>query len=262
MHFQRTGTGAPLVLIHGVGHHGQAWRPVMDRLGGSFDMLACDAPGFGQSPPLPAGTRPTVWAYADRFEEFFREQGLRRPHVAGNSMGGAIALELAKRGAVASATALSPAGFWTPGERRYAVTSLTAVGRIPDALHPHLIKAARTGPGRAALFAQLVARPAALPPDEAAASLQDLWASPIFLSALRAFEQYEFTGGGELGPEVTVAWGDKDRLLVYGRQASRARAGLPRARHVTLDAGHVPFFDDPDGVAEAIRTTVGDRWAA
>ncbi|MGE3284551.1 MAG: alpha/beta fold hydrolase [Pseudonocardia sp.] len=255
MHHHRSGSGAPLVLIHGVGHHWQAWEPVMDRLDG-FDVLACDSPGFGRSAPLPAGTEPTVWAHVDAFEKFFSEQGLDTPHVAGNSMGGAIALELARRGAVASVTAISPAGFWTAAERRYAQLSLAALARMPQSLQPGVRRAARTPAGRAALLAQLVKRPSAVPFDVVDATLADAFAAPAFAETLAAFEQYTFTGGGELdGARVTVAWGDADRLLPYGRQALRARQVLPHARHVTLDAGHLPFYDAPDAVASVIRAT-------
>ncbi|MCW2614662.1 MAG: alpha/beta hydrolase fold protein, partial [Frankiales bacterium] len=143
MHHFRQGSGDPLVLVHGVGHHWQAWRPVIEQLDG-FDVLATDSPGFGRSAALPAGVAPTVWAYVDAFEAFFAEQGLERPHVAGNSMGGAIALELARRGAVRSATALSPAGFWTPGELRYTQLSLGALAGMPRPLRPAVVRAAGT----------------------------------------------------------------------------------------------------------------------
>jgi pimeloyl-ACP methyl ester carboxylesterase len=110
INYDREGSGPPRVLLHGVGHHWQTWRAVIERLAGEFDVIACDSPGFGRSAPLPAGIEPTIPAYADAFERFFIELGLERPHVAGNSMGGAIALELARRGAIQSATAFSPAG--------------------------------------------------------------------------------------------------------------------------------------------------------
>jgi pimeloyl-ACP methyl ester carboxylesterase len=45
----------------------------------------------------------------------------------------------------------------------------------------------------------------------------------------------------------------RDRLLPYRLQAPRARAMMPWATHVTLGAGHVPFYDDPQAVAEVIR---------
>src|SRR5450759_1003092 len=105
----REGTGPPLVLLHGIGHHWQAWRPVIALLSNDFEILACDSPGFGRSEPLATGVEPTIPAYVDAFERFFSELGLERPHVAGNSMGGAIALALARRRAVRSATAIAPA---------------------------------------------------------------------------------------------------------------------------------------------------------
>lgn len=256
MHHHREGSGLPLVLIHGIGHHWQAWRPVIDRLAWEFDVVATDSPGFGQSPPLPTGVAPTVHAYADAFEAFFREQGLDRPHVAGNSMGGALALELANRGAASSATALSPAGFWTDGELRYAQTSLKLVHAMPRALRPGVLRLAKTGAGRSALFAQLLARPRETPADEAVATLRDLWASRVFPQVLDAFSAYRFTPAAGIDQaRVTVAWGDKDRLLLYRRQSARAKAALPDARHVSLDAGHVPFHDAPDDVADVIRST-------
>lgn len=256
MHFHRQGSGEPLVLLHGIGHRHQAWRPVQDRLG-DLDTIAVDSPGFGRSAPLPAGVRPDIAAYADAFEAFFRAQGLDRPHVAGNSMGGAIALELARRGAVASATALAPAGFWTPGERRYALSVLWPLAHMPRRLRGPVARLARTGGGRAALFGLLVARPADVPAQEAVDTLHDVFAAPAFAGALSTFSDFAFTAGEELdSARVTVAWGDKDKLLLFRKQSDRARAALPKARHLVLDAGHLPYTDAPDATADAIRTTV------
>lgn len=255
IHHHREGGGPPLVLIHGVGHHWQAWRPVIDRLAGEFDVVACDSPGFGRSAPLPAGVDPTIPAYAAAFERFFADAGLERPHVAGNSMGGAIALELMRRRAVASATALSPAGFWTRAELRFCQRSLGVLASVPPAVRPLVVALARSRAGRSVLFAQLYGWPARLPAEEAVSTLEDAWAAPAFAGCLDAFDRYRFADGSELdGVPVTIAWGERDRLLLYGRQAPRARAMLPFARHLTLGAGHVPFSDDPAAVAEVIRT--------
>lgn len=260
MHVHRQGSGEPLVLLHGIGHHWQAWSPVIDLLADEYAVVAVDSPGFGRSPALPVGITPTVWAYADAFEGFFRDEGLTRPHVAGSSMGGAIALELARRGSVASASAFSPAGFWTAGELRYCQLSLGLLARMPAAVQPAVIALARTRAGRAALFAQLVKRPTAVPAEEAVSTLRDAWAAPAFATALKAFDAYEFTAGNELDDaQVCIAWGDSDRLLPYARQAPRARAALPHARHVTLDAGHLPFTDDPVAVARVVRENARQR---
>jgi pimeloyl-ACP methyl ester carboxylesterase len=148
INYSREGTGPPLVLLHGIGHHWQAWRPVIDLLAGEFDVIACDSPGFGASASLPPSIEPTIPAYVDAFEWFFVELGLERPHVAGNSMGGAIALELARRRAVRSACAFSPAGFWTPAERRFCQLSLGALAAVPVPVRPVLTALARTTIGR------------------------------------------------------------------------------------------------------------------
>jgi pimeloyl-ACP methyl ester carboxylesterase len=251
----REGAGPPIILIHGIGHHWQGWRPVIERLSGEFDVIASDSPGFGNSPPLPADVEPTIPAYADAFERFFAELGLERPHVAGNSMGGAIALELSRRRAVASVSAFSPAGFWSPAELRFCQASLGMLARMPAPLQPGVAALARTTPGRIALFFQLFERPARIPPEEAVATLWAAWKAPAFNGALAAFDRYSFTDPEALaGERVSIAWGVRDRLLIYQRQAPRARAALPGARHLALGAGHVPFYDDPAAVAEVIRS--------
>ncbi len=251
----RVGEGPPLVLLHGVGHHWQAWEPVIERLAGDFDVIACDSPGFGRSAALPPSTEPTITAYADAFEWFFAELGVERPHVAGNSMGGAIALELARGRAVRSVSAFSPAGFWTPAELRFCQLSLGALAATPAAARGGVQALARTRAGRTALFGQTFGYPARLPAEEAVATLQDAWASPAFAATLSAFDRYRFTAPEQLrNTPVTIAWGRRDRLLPYRRQAPRARALLPWATHVTLGAGHVPFYDDPAAVSEVIRS--------
>ncbi len=254
----REGEGPPLVLLHGVGHHWQAWKPVIGMLAREFDVIACDSPGFGRSAPLTTGIEPTIPAYVDAFEWFFAELGLERPHVAGNSMGGAISLELARRRAVQTATAFSPAGFWNAPELRFTQLSLRLVGSIPRPARPVVEALARTRSGRVALFSQTFGYPARLPAEEAVATLRDAWASPVLADALDAFRHYRFGAPEELrGTPVTVAWGEKDRLLPYRLQAPRARKLLPWATHVTLGAGHVPFYDDPAAVAEVVRARAG-----
>jgi pimeloyl-ACP methyl ester carboxylesterase len=255
----REGEGPPLVLLHGVGHHWQAWRPVIDLLAGEFDVIACDSPGFGRSAPLLDSIEPTISAYVDAFEWFFAELGLERPHVAGNSMGGTIALELARRRAVHSATAFSPAGFWTAPERRFCQLSLAALGGVPSQARPVVESLARRRSGRAALFAQIFGYPARLPAEEAVATLHDAWASPALMGALAAFDEYSFGAPEQLqSMPVTIAWGVRDRLLPYRLQAPRARAALTSATHVALGAGHVPFYDDPAACAEVIRARARD----
>ncbi len=262
LNVHRVGSGPPLVLLHGIGHHWQAWRPVIDLLAGDFDVLAVDLPGFGRSPALPADVDPTVPAHVDAIAAAIAGLGVERPHVAGNSMGGAIALELARRDLVASATALSPAGFWSDAERRFCQASLGALAGMPRRLRPAVLALARTRVGRALLLAQLVARPGRMPVEEVVATLQDAWAAPGFAGALEAFSRYAVAPGPlpvPAGIPVCVAWGARDRLLPARLQAPRARRALPGAEHVLLGTGHVPFSDDPAAVAATIAATAARR---
>ncbi len=249
--FESHGAGPPLVLLHGIGSRRAVWDPVVGALARERRVIAVDLPGFAESPqedfePTPAG-------FTAYFERWFAEQGLDRPHVAGNSMGGAIALELARRGAVASVTGVSPAGFWNARELAFAQRSLRASRAIVRRLRPAVPALSRTAAGRIALFSQIYGRPWRLSPADAVAIIDAFLAAPAFESALDAFGPYRFGAGDELrGVPVTIAWGTRDALLIP-RQATRARRLLPSARHVALQGcGHVPFHDDPETVAAVL----------
>jgi pimeloyl-ACP methyl ester carboxylesterase len=251
----RQGSGPPLVLIHGVGHHWGGWRPVIDLLAEEFDVIASDSPGFGSSPPLPAPTELSIDVYADVFERFFSELGLDHPHVAGNSMGGAVALELARRGAVRSASTFSPAGFYNHREAIFCRLSLQPLSSTPEAAKPLVFAAVRTRLGRLALLGQLYGRPLQVPVPEAEAALRDAFGAPAFAEMLDALEDYHFRPAVQpFGVPVTVAWGLHDRLLFCSRQAPRAERLLPWAEHVRIDAGHLPGYDNPAAVADVIRS--------
>lgn len=256
MHHHREGSGEPLVLIHGVGHHWQGFQAVIPRLARDFDVIATDSPGFGESAPLRHAGPPTIPVYVEAFEHWFAEQGLDRPHVAGNSMGGAIALELAKRGSVRSATALSPAGFWNDAELAYAKVILKTIANTPKPARPVMRALAANPRTRAPLFAALQRWPQKLTPAEAVGALEAAWAAPSFNAAIAAFDLYRYEPGADpIGVPTTVAWGNRDRLLPYRLQAPRARKLVPEATHLTLGAGHLPMADDPPAVAAAIRST-------
>src|SRR5687767_4165720 len=104
----RKGSGEPLVLIHGIGHRRQAWDPVVDLLAQSYDVIAVDLAGFGESPAYPDGVPYDMDHAMEDLSANFAAWGIEKPHVVGNSLGGAIALELGARGLARSVTALSP----------------------------------------------------------------------------------------------------------------------------------------------------------
>jgi pimeloyl-ACP methyl ester carboxylesterase len=194
--FDSHGSGPPLVLLHGIGSRRGMWSPVVGALARERRVIAVDIPGFAASGAEPVD--PTPAGFTTRMEQWFAEQGLGRPHVAGNSMGGAIALELARRGTVASATALSPAGFWTPRELAYAQRSLRASRAMVRGLRPAMPALTGAAAGRVAMFSQVFAKPWRMTPDEAMATLDAFVDAPAFEPALTAFGHYRFAAGDEL----------------------------------------------------------------
>src|SRR4051812_50211562 len=110
--FSRAGAGPPLVLIHALGSSRAVWDPVVDQLAEQFDVIAFDLPGFGGSPPLPPEDEPHPARLAAVVGDLLDELAIDRPHVAGNSLGGWVALELARLRPVSSPTPLAPAGLW------------------------------------------------------------------------------------------------------------------------------------------------------
>ncbi|MBA3490009.1 MAG: alpha/beta fold hydrolase [Longispora sp.] len=250
--YERRGSGSPLVLLHGIGHRWQAWDPVLDHLAKFHDVIALDLPGFGQSSRMARYDMP---AFVDALAGFFDQRGLDRPHVAGSSLGGAVALELAAAGHVASTTALAPAGFWRFSEKNYALAILMfhrMLGYMPkSAVVPFLSTPRRR---RLTCWA-MYGRPELLDPSVPYEDLRGLRQGSGFLPVTWASRGYSYTGSPQ-GP-VTVVWGAKDRILPR-RQAERARVQLPDARHVLLPGcGHLPMHDAPDLVAQLILDTTG-----
>jgi pimeloyl-ACP methyl ester carboxylesterase len=253
LNHHRAGTGEPLVLIHGIASRWQVWNPVLPRLELERDVIALDLPGFGASPMMPHDEPPSIGALADAVIELFDELGLERPHVGGNSLGGWLSLELAKRGVVRSATALSPAGFFRNAfELRYTAISLKATiaaAKLLRSVAPALLAAPA---GRIAVLGQVFGHPSRLPPDDAVGTVRAAADAPGFAETLSALMGNGFGGGGAINVPVTVAWGERDHLLLP-RQAARAEQLLPQARHRWLyDCGHVPTYDDPEQVARVL----------
>jgi pimeloyl-ACP methyl ester carboxylesterase len=94
--YERAGHGPPLVLVHGlVGDARGTWGHQLEALSDDFTVVAWDGPGTGRSADPPDWFR--LPQFADCLAGFVAALGLRRPHVAGLSFGGAMALELYRR---------------------------------------------------------------------------------------------------------------------------------------------------------------------
>jgi pimeloyl-ACP methyl ester carboxylesterase len=252
--YERQGSGEPLLLLHGLGHRRQAWQRVVPLLAEGYDTIALDLPGFGQSPDLDPEVPRNLETAVTWLEALLSELGADRPHVAGHSLGGLIGLRMAQAGLARSVTALAPAGFWTPAERRYTYAVLNAARHgtrlLPEAAVARL---AGSAAGRAAPTGTLYGHPDLCPPGDTLAALKTLRNSQAFTATLRAGRAPDLFAGDIPDVPVTIAWGTRDRLLPP-RQANRAKAMIPAVHLVALpDCGHVPMTDAPELVARLIR---------
>jgi len=250
--YDRTGSGPPLMLFHGVGHRRQAWGAVVDLLTPYRELILVDLPGHGESPPLVTAGRPPVPVLLEAVLGLADELGFERPHMAGNSLGGRLALEAGAAGRAASVTALSPAGFFrSRGDMLYARSIfkiMQASGRVLQPVGPALL---RSTAGRGLVYSAVVNHPSRLTPEQANGDMAAFLAASDALDAVLAGIG-QFAGQLPADVPVTIAWGAKDRLLSR-RQAAVAKAQLPAARFVLLPGcGHVPMTDDPELVADAL----------
>ncbi|PXX65363.1 pimeloyl-ACP methyl ester carboxylesterase [Nocardia tenerifensis] len=256
LNHHRVGAGEPLVLVHGIGSRWQVWEPIIATLAASYDVIAVDLPGFAGSAPLSTTTVDTL---TDALAEFLAAQGLQRPHLAGNSMGGLITLALGARGLAESVTAFSPIGFWDKAGRVWCQQSLGKARLLARKLRPALPSILDSAAGRTAFLGLVFGKPWAVDARVAVDTAVGAADAPGFEPALASFADVRLPEIGALAKiPVTIAWGNRDILLTHRTQSRRARTLLPAAEHVTLHgSGHTPFYDDPAACARTVLDTIG-----
>ena len=245
--YTRTGTGPTLLLLHPLGADRNVWTPIIERLCDRRELIAIDMPGFGASPPL-RDVLPTPAALARAIAALSTELGLAHPHVAGNSLGGWVALELGQRGGVASATAIAPAGLWA----KPLIPKPSLAYRLARTFRPVIGPLAASARGRNLLLNSAVAHPGRVPPAESAHLVRAYGGASGFVAVNRAMRAGTFTDLAAITCPVTLVWPEHDRLVTRPRN-------LPlNVRSIALpDAGHIPFWDAPDAVAEILLAASG-----
>ena len=254
--YDRMGEGEPLLLLHGTGGSRRHWRPVVDGLAARHDVIAVDLPGHGQSDPPQAGRDHSPVGYAAQLVEFLDELGIERAHVAGDSVGGWTALELAKLGRARSVTAIAPAGLWARRDPWRCAFKLWSTYRLGRLTRPLTERALKSEAGRTRLLRGMVAKPLNLTEDEARDLIETYNSTPTFTTHLAQTRRGRFEGGAAIDVPITLAWAEEEKLIP---PSARRDDELPaHTATVTLTGcGHVPFWDDPDQVIRTILDTTG-----
>jgi pimeloyl-ACP methyl ester carboxylesterase len=251
-----------LLCLHGLGGTKASFLPTVAALADRYRVVAMDFPGFGESDKPIGAPYDSAWFARTAFDTL-DALGVDRAHVAGNSMGGRVALEagLIDRARVRSLMLLSPALAWLR-ERRWApvvrllrpelgllqVAPRSVTDRIVRRLVPgghdgwaaagvdEFLRAYLTPRGRAAFYAA---------------------ARNIYLDEPHGDGGF-WTRLGSLEADALFVWGRHDVLVPIAFMKHVERA-LPAARHVELECGHVPQLERPRETHAAMLDFMRER---
>jgi pimeloyl-ACP methyl ester carboxylesterase len=254
----RAGEGEPVLLLHGFTGHWRHWKPVLADLVARYEVIAPTLSGHKGGPVYDHGSKLEKVADAgDSLEQHLDQLGVGTAHIVGNSMGGSLAIELAKRGRARSVVAFSPGGGWEIGS-----AEPDRVARF-FARQRRMIRASRkqmprvmSRPGARKLALRDIMRHGELvpPSDAVAISLDPLDCTVVddVLSSLRGGRAH-LEDLGQVAAPTLVAWAELDRILPLATCSARFKREIPDvAFRVLPGLGHVPMWDDTGLVVETI----------
>ncbi len=250
-----------LVLLHGILMSGNGWQDVVPLLSNHHQVYTPTTAGHRGGPPLPRSPA-TVDDLVDAVERFLDERGLERPHIAGLSLGGWMAIELARRGRAATVCALAPGGFWSAGDSaqthvKKQIHKFVTMGRLARPVRPVVALAMKSATVRRIGFRDAACHADRITAAQSVDAVDDIIGCTVNVDDL--------LGSGEhiapLDPlpcPVTIAWSGNDRVIPVPACDKIARERVPQASFTTLPGvGHVPMVDDPDLVARTILEVTG-----
>jgi len=251
--FHRSGSGEPLLLLHGMTSSWRAWRPVLPLLEEHHEVWAVTMPGHLGGPELPDGDF-SLDLLVDALVQRLDELGIdRTPHVVGNSLGGWAALELARRGRARSVVALSPAGAWAVPSDLYRLLATFRIGALLAGWAPVRVLASCRSLRR--LLLRTVSEHAdRYSAEDVDVLFDDLAGCTALDPLLSAATMDTMIAPFDRAPcPVRIAWAGADRTIPFGRYAEPMMAAVPDADLVVLPGvGHVPMVDNPALVAWTI----------
>jgi pimeloyl-ACP methyl ester carboxylesterase len=228
---------------------------VLPELERHHDVLALTLPGHAGGPPLDEPVSDDVMA--DAVERAMEDAGFDTAHIAGNSLGGYLALQLAARGRARSVVAFAPAGGWAVGDESYkqALSYFETMQGLLEGALPHVDTIVSTPEGRRRATTYVAENYEHLSPDLVA----HLMRGAGNCDAVFPLVDYARREGWKLDAEkiecpVRVVWGTADRLLEWPSAAARYRHDwVPAADWVELEGvGHCPQLDVPLEAAQLI----------
>jgi pimeloyl-ACP methyl ester carboxylesterase len=241
------------VLLHGLGRSGgSAWRDVIPLLSAHHQVYAPTALGHRGGPTVERQPV-TMNDVVDAAELYLDERGLDRPHLAGNSLGAFVAIELARRGRAATVCALSPPGLWSSGDGLQArafkpLRRNLALARVIRPAYPLMFKSAAL---RRLGFRDAAVHGDRLTPAQALEKVNDTLTCTILIDL--SVDVWHIAPLNPLPCPITVAWSEKDALLPMPEYTRALSELLPQATFEVLDGvGHEPMVDDPRLVARTI----------
>lgn len=255
--FHRGGSGPPLVLIHGFTDTWRTWELVIPHLERNFDVLAITMPGHAGGPPIPGEV--TTESLPDGIALAMDEAGFAQAHLAGNSLGGFVALTLASRGRARSVTGLAPAGGWSAEfQEQFALDYFITQQEMVRKAAPFADQIAATPEGRRQATRFIVEDDSLITPAMVVHQLVGAANCAAALPMVAAARREGFTlDAARIGCPVRFVWGKADKLLRWPDTSVRFRKEwFPRAEFVELEGvGHCPQLEVPAEVGELIEGT-------
>jgi pimeloyl-ACP methyl ester carboxylesterase len=234
----------------------RSWELALPALERHHDVLVPTLAGHAGGPSIAPGAL-TEAVLADGVERAMDEAGFELADIAGNSLGGYVALQLASRGRARSVVAFAPAGGWACGDESYRRT-LAAQAEMIELLRltaPRADAFMATPEGRRRVTSGLVENFEHIPAELIAHQMLGVAAAPAAFELIEHALRESWTlDASRIHCPVRVVWGREDRMLPWPAAAARYRhEWLPHADWVVLDGvGHCPQLDVPLEAAELI----------
>ena len=264
----RAGDGEPVVLLHGFTGHWRHWKPVLGELVARYEVIAPALAGHYGGPLYEDGPGPERLSDAgDSLEQHLDRIGVGTAHMVGNSLGGSLAIEMAKRGRARSVVALSPGGGWEldgPEPERIArfFSRQMKLIRVSARAMPQVMSRPR---GRQFGMRDVMRRGHLMQPADAIDMSLDPLACTVVgevLESLRAGRAH-VTDLDQVSAPTLLAWAQHDRILPMTTCADRLRREIPHAEFRILPhVGHVPMWDDTRLVTDTLVDWIDAHRAA